>query len=135
MTCIETYATLRIFSATMHPKVIGETLVLDATDTIPIDPSSKYRVRRETNYWCWSTQHRVASTDNAEHLAAILEAFGDKQGQLQALRDSGCETDISCFWVSTGQGGPSIEVATMGELAQLGLPISWDIYFERGATE
>src|SRR5262245_23921155 len=133
MTCIETFATLRIFSATMHPKAIGEILAVEATDTIPIDPSSKYRVRRETNYWNWCTQHRVNSADNTLHIAALLEVFGSKQAELESLRTAGCETDICCYWVSTGQGGPSLEVATMQELARLGLPIWWDVYFDRGA--
>ena len=83
MTCVETFATLRIFSAAMHPTLIGQTLSVEATNTNPIDPSSKYRVRRETNYWNWSTQHRVNSADNALHIAALLEVFGNKQAELK----------------------------------------------------
>ena len=51
----------------------------------------------------------------------------------ESLRNAGCETDICCYWVSTGQGGPSLEVATMEELARLGLPIWWDVYFDGSA--
>jgi len=134
MTCIETFATLRIFSATMHPEAIGAMLAVEATDAIPIDPSSKYRVRRETNYWNWCTQHLVNSADNTLHIAALLDVFGSKQAELESLRNAGCETDICCYWVSTGQGGPSLEVAMMKELARLGLPILWDVYFDSNAN-
>ncbi len=43
----------------------------------------------------------------------------------------GCQTDISNYWVSNGQGGPSLVVDMMGELHERGLPIWWDMYFER----
>jgi hypothetical protein len=118
----------------MQPRLIGEILAVDATDSIPIDQSSKYRPRRETNYWSWCTRDRVDSADNTLHIAALLESFGAKQSEFESLRNSGCETDICCYWVSTGQGGPSLDVATMKELARLGLPIWWDVYFDRGAN-
>jgi hypothetical protein len=131
MTCIETYATLRIFSRTLEPAAIGASLGIDATDPVPLDPSSKYRPRREVNYWGWCTRQHVASkTDNALHIAAILERVRGKELQLQHLRSVGCETDICCFWVSTGQGGPSLGVEVMRELSELGLSIWWDVYFD-----
>jgi hypothetical protein len=72
----------------------------------------------------------VNSADNALHIAALLEIFGGKQEEFESLRSAGCETDVSCYWVSSGQGGPSLEVETMKELARLGLPIWWDVYFD-----
>jgi hypothetical protein len=133
MTCIETFATIRIFSASIDPTTIGEVLAIEATDMIPMDPLSKYRARRETNLWKWCTQHRLNSADNMLHIAAALEVLGSKQAELERLRSAGCKTDLCCYWVSTGQGGPSLDVATMKELARLGLPIWWDVYFERDA--
>src|SRR5262245_26511533 len=114
MTCIETYATLRIFSRTVGPAAIGASLGIEATELVPLDPASKYRPRRETNYWAWCTrQHVVSKTDNALHIAAILERVRGKESQLRQLRSVGCETDICCYWVSDGQGGPSLDVQVM----------------------
>ena len=129
MSCIETYATLRIFSADLHPDEIGEILGIEPTKTIPRDPASKYRPRRECNFWSWETRDRVQSTDNAEHLAAIIKQLEGHSAALQKLRDMGCQTDISNYWVSNGQGGPSLDVEMMGVLHELGLSIWWDMYF------
>ncbi len=43
----------------------------------------------------------------------------------------GCQTDICNYWVSNGQGGPSLDVEMLGALHDLGLPIWFDMYFER----
>jgi len=131
MTCVETYATLRIFSRTLHPAVISGSLGIDATDPVPLDPASKYRPRCEVNYWGWCTRQHVASkTDNSLHIAALLALVQGKAAELEQLRSVGCETDICCFWVSDGQGGPSLDVAVMRELARLGLGIWWDVYVD-----
>lgn len=131
MSCIETYATLRIFSADHHPDEIGEVLGIEATDKRPRDPNSKYRHRRESHYWSLKTREHIESTDNVKHLAAIIEQLDGRSVALKTLRDMGCQTDIFCYWVSNGQGGPSLEVDMMGDLHELGLPITWDMYFRR----
>ncbi|MEM7430997.1 MAG: DUF4279 domain-containing protein [Pseudomonadota bacterium] len=130
MACTETYATLRIFSTDLHPDKIGEILGIVATHTRPLDPDSKYRPRRENHSWSWETRKKVDSTDNVEHLAAVIECLDGRTVALKQLRDMGCKTDICNYWVSNGQGGPSLDVDMMGTLHGLGLPIWWDIYFE-----
>jgi hypothetical protein len=130
MTCIETFATLRIFSTDVHPDEISAVLGFAATRTRPRDPNSKYRHKRENHIWAWETHDHVKSTDNAEHIAAIISQLDGRADALQTLRDKGCEIDICNYWVSTGQGGPSLEPDMMGDLHRLGLPIWWDVYFE-----
>ena len=130
MSCIETYATLRVFSVDHHPDEIGKILGMEATDTHPRDPNSKYRPRRESHFWSWETRDHVESTDNVEHLAAIISQLDGRSDALQKLRDMGCQTDICNYWVSNGQGGPSLDVEMMGRLHELRLPIWWDMYFE-----
>lgn len=129
MACTETYATLRIFSADVHPDKIGELLGVEATRTVPRDPDSKYRVRREWHMWSWQTRDVVESTDNTEHLAEIVRQLDGRSQLLRELREMGCQTDIFCYWVSNGQGGPSLDVDMMGNLHELGLPVTWDMYF------
>lgn len=129
MTCIKTYATLRIFSTDVHPDEISAVLGITATRTIPRDPGSKYRTRRENHAWFWETRDLVKSADNAEHIAAIIRQLDGRADVLQTLRDRGCEIDISNYWDSDGQGGPYLDVDLIGDLHRLGLPIGWDIYF------
>jgi len=67
-------------------------------------------------------------------LVAASRCRGQVSGRsdaLEKLRDMGRQTDISNYWVSNGQGGPSLDVDMMGELHEPGLPIWWDMYFER----
>jgi len=64
-----------------------------------------------------------------EHIRAITAILGDKGEQLGQLREAGCEIDVCCYWVSSGQGGPSLEVSDLAALSALGLAIWWDVYF------
>jgi hypothetical protein len=130
-TCLETFSTLRIFSEDISPDVIGSILGVEATKKRPRDLSSPYRPRRETNYWEWCTSESVAAPDNMVHLQAIVARLLPRRDALKRLQDQGCQTDITNYWVSAGQGGPSLSAATMQALVQLDLSISWDVYFER----
>jgi hypothetical protein len=130
MTCVETFATLRIFSKDIEPDIIENRLGLLATKMIPIDPNSRYRPRRESHLWSWTTEGIIDSTDNVEHINAILQLLEGKESLLSELRKDGCATDIFCFWISSGQGGPFLELKTMESLLKFGLEISWDIYFD-----
>lgn len=113
----------------MAPDSVGAALGVAATGAFPINPESRYRNRREWNLWKWSTRGVVHSRDNLEHLQAITTLLEGKADQLATLRGLGCETDIFCYWVSSGQGGPYLDSATMRSLAALGLDVSWDMYF------
>ena len=129
MSCLETYATLRIFSQTMHPLEISRVLGLEATRSKPLDQNSKYRTRRENNFWAWSTRTQLDSENGLEHIRALLDALAGRQQKLEELRSSGCDIDVCCYWVSSGQGGPLLDVSALSELARLGLEIWWDVYF------
>jgi len=79
--------------------------------------------------WSWQTRRIVESTDNTGHLTEITNQLDGRSDALHKLRDMGFQTDIFNYWVSNGQGGPSLELEMMGNLHELGLPISWDMYF------
>lgn len=129
MSCLESYATLRIFSCCLHPKDVSRILGVEATQTCPMDPDSKYRPRRESHYWAWSTDKQVRAIDGLEHVKAIIDLLQGREDQLQQLRRSGCEIDVCCYWVSSGQGGPFLDVAALSALAHYELEIWWDVYF------
>jgi hypothetical protein len=130
MACTETNSTLRIFSEDVDPSKIGEILGVEATHTIPRDLNSKSRPRRENHYWSWDSRGQVESTDNSEHITAIIKLLEGRSIALEELRGMGCQTDICNYWVGNGQGGPSLDVEMLGALHKLGLPIWWDTYFD-----
>ena len=113
----------------MDPESIGNLLGVLPTSTLPIDLTSRYRRRREWNLWRWSTETIIESCDNLEHLRAIIERLNGRENQLATLRAQGCQTDIFCYWISSGQGGPYLDISTIRALATLGLDIAWDMYF------
>jgi hypothetical protein len=94
-----------------------------------MEPNSKYRPRREYHYWAWSSDRQVQSLDGLEHVRAVLELLQGKEQLLGQLRAEGCEIDVCCYWVSSGQGGPFLDVSALGALAHFGLEIWWDVYF------
>lgn len=129
MSCLETYATLRIFSKTTHPDEVSRVLGTEATKARPIAPDSKYRHERENHYWGWSSDRDIQSRDGIEHVRAVILLLQDKEQQLSQLRAAGCEIDVCCYWVSSGQGGPFLDNSALTELSRLGLEIWWDVYF------
>ena len=129
MSCLETYATLRIFSQSLHPEEVSRILGIEATRPRPKEPDSKYRPRREHHYWGWSSDSQIHSADGLEHVRAIIGLLQGKTEQLEQLRATGCDMDVSCYWVSSGQGGPSLDASDLAALSSLGLAIWWDVYF------
>ena len=129
MSCLETRATLRIFSESLPPDEVSRILGTAATRPRPKELDSKYRPRREYHYWSWSSDSQIHSLDGLEHVRAITTLLRDKHEELERLRQVGCEIDVCCYWVSSGQGGPSLEVSDLAALSSLGLAIWWDVYF------
>lgn len=113
----------------MEPSQIGRVLSLQPTGSLVRDTSSPYRPRRETNLWEWCTREIVHGVDSEEHLKAIIDFISPSSESLSELQKLGCETDIFFYWVSSGQGGPFLQVETMRNLVNLNLPIYWDMYF------
>lgn len=130
MACNLTYATLRISSVEMSPDKITDIIGITPTSVRCIEPESKYKHRREFNYWAFCTKELSGSTNNKEHIEIILNMLNEKQSQMNLLVESDCSSDIFCFWNSTVQGGPSMDVSLMSKLVSLGLDITWDMYFD-----
>lgn len=128
---LRTYVSLRVFSDKMTPEDIDEALGIVATDRVPIDPGSKYRDRREYHYWSWSTENRLESLDNLDHVHELLKLLEGKKPALDYLKARGCDIDVWCLMVTSGQGGPFLDVAALTALAHFELEIAWDIYFAR----
>lgn len=132
--CLETYATLRVFSEKSTAAEIAAVLGLPATESFSRGDffGSKGQTRRHSG-WLLSTQGLVTSRDGRRHLAWLLDRLRNKNEALESLRKSGADLDISCYYLSVGQGGPIMSSAQMLELGQLGLDVWWDMYFDPDA--
>jgi hypothetical protein len=129
MTCLETFATLRIFSQSNDPETISSVLGIDPTDSAAIDPNARARRRREWHRWEWCSRYSIQGVDNLRHVRAITHLLQGKKKELEQLRSSDCEIDICCYFISSGQGGPALDMPTLKELTELELEIWWDVYF------
>lgn len=135
MSCLATYATLRVFSSSIDPDGVARILGIAPTSSRPIDAASRYRHTREWHLWRWSTRSLLQSRENIEHIRSITTLLDGKATALAELRASGCLIDIFCYWVSSGQGGPHLDVRALRDLAALELEVSWDVYFRDQAAD
>jgi len=133
-TCVETHATLRIFSCALSPDEISQ--VLNHTPT-----KSFLKGARRTNFsgaanplyttngWLYETDGECDSRDCRRHLDLLVEKFIHNSAALAKLRESGCEMDVTVYYVYS-QGGPTISAKQMAAFAESGLSIWWDLYRE-----
>jgi len=135
MACTRTYVGLCIYSPDIGPAEISERLGVASSKSFDRDPNSRYRSHRDHNFWLWSTQGSLESTDHIDHLDSLFARFEGAEAAIEALRASGCKTSISCYWDSDGQGGPSLDVKTIRKLAEFGADIWWDVYFDENKSE
>lgn len=130
MGCVETFSTLRIFSPDLEPSEITKKLQLQPSKSRTRNLQSKYRHEREVHAWFLSTEGMLESTASEDHLQHIVTELEGREGSLRDLRENGCKTSITSYWVGDGQGGPSLSPELMQALSSLGLSIWWDNYFE-----
>ncbi|MEM8781026.1 MAG: DUF4279 domain-containing protein [Cyanobacteria bacterium P01_G01_bin.49] len=128
MACTHTYAALDIHSESLSPNEITLFLGIKPTSSEPKDPCSKYKHRRESNFWTWSTKEKSNSLNNLHHVRVIVSAFEAKAEQLAQLRQKNCTMRIFSFWSHDNQGGFGLDLEAMEKLHRLGLEIFWDIY-------
>jgi len=127
--CLSTYAGLCIYSPDLSPKAISDVLGVQPTRAVERDPTSSKPGKKAHNFWLWSTEELVESTDNLDHLREIFAVFRERSESLAKLREAGVTMTISVYWDSNGQGGPTLDAPTIAELHHLGVDIWWDVYF------
>ena len=134
--CFETHATLRIFSDSISPREVSAVLAIDPSEAFNKgEPFGSRGLTRRQNGWLLSTQSEVSSRDGRRHLAWLLDKLAPNAHALQALKGRGAEIDISIYYVSSGQGGPTMSAGQMSVLGALGLDVWWDIYFDTSSRQ
>ena len=135
-TCAETYATLCIYHHDLDPDAVSRQLELRPTQSQRRgDPHSAKATRPvplRVGAWFLSTRDVSQSRDVRFHIDLLIGMLADKDAIVHQLARDGCELRISCYWRSfSGHGGPMMWPETMGRLAELGIEVSFDVYFSR----
>jgi hypothetical protein len=133
-TCGETYATLCMYHRDLDPDAVSRLLALQPTDSQRRgdihNPKSPNPVSLPVGAWFLSTRNLSLSRDVRFHIDQLLEMLAEKDAAIHQFAAQGCELRINCYWVSAhGHGGPMIWPETMGRLAELGIELSFDVYF------
>lgn len=134
--CVRTYATLRIYPGAIHPHEVSTRL-----RTTP----SKFWVRDETlagdgaqtprpgakamHGWFLTTHGRLDSKDTRRHIDLLLAPLLPVSNEIHLLHEQGAAIDIICFWhAAATQGGPALAPRQLRLLADLQIPIAWNIF-------
>ena len=131
--CSETFATLRIYHDEIPPTEVTSRLGVKPDESVTKGErfSGKRRGVARTNGWFLTTDGKVDSRDSRRHIDWLTSQVSDKAQEFAQMLEDGFEIDISSFWISrSGNGGPMLSPFQMRRLAELGIEVNWDIYFE-----
>lgn len=84
---------------------------------------------REKAVWCWTSERKIESFDNRDHLNLLLDVFERKSKEMNILREAHCIIQATCYWESGGMGGgPIFESDHLRRMAPLGWLLSVDFH-------
>jgi hypothetical protein len=133
--CERTFATLRIYPASIAPLEISERLGITPSATNlkgrEITNSLGKSRTQPINAWFLSSENAVSSKDVRPHLDWLLNALEPRIEQLLELQClPGMRMNVHCSWWSAeGQGGPTIWPEQMTRLSRLNLECTFDVGF------
>jgi len=131
-TCANTDCLFRLSSDEISPDKITEILGVTPT-SIRVKGELRNPKRPESvnisNCWYLGSKNHITSKDCRRHLDWIIENLIDKKEQIYKLNKMGVEMSICCTWESAeNQGGPAMNPDQMGPLAELGIPVWWEVW-------
>jgi Domain of unknown function (DUF4279) len=127
-TCLKTYASLRIIYEELEPDKISKQLGVRPTTSCRKGELNTKKIPSRIGIWSLSTEGIIKSRDIRRHLDWLVDQLQGKESQFKAWKAQGIKTDVFCYWLSTGQGGPSISIRNMQRLSTFDLELSFDIY-------
>jgi len=139
-TCNGTHASLYLAAGPGSPDSVTDCLGLTPTAIRVLGQPGAWRdgewrgidsgLIAQMNVWCLSTESTVESGDSLRHIDHLLGLLEGKDEALAALSGQGWRTEVRVFWDSKwGHGGPTLTPPTMARPGQLGLTLSYDVYF------
>jgi len=121
-------ATLRIFGDALQPDEVGVALKIEASHA-HLKGQERSRGRGTWSESAWLLASPLAKKRGLdEHIRWLLERLDDK---VEIVRELGRKyrIDIFCgFSSGSGQGGFTLDGATLERLAKLGVPLALDLY-------
>lgn len=138
-TCSRTYATLCIYlpNASNLDK-LTEKLGIQPSRTQVKGEIRKGQVREWPTAWFLESKGIVESKDVRRHINWLLDKLQDEAEIIQQLLTEGSQIYLSCFWESAvGHGGPMLDAVILKRIVELGIGITFDIYFtdDNGSSE
>jgi hypothetical protein len=86
------------------------------------------RTRSDESHWSYSTKH-LDSLNLKAHFALLFEKLKGKKEVLAELRENGCRTSLSCYWLcSCDNIEAHLSHKNIVLLAEYGLSFMFDIY-------
>ena len=85
-------------------------------------------VRRPISGWFLCSKGEVESKDVRRHIDWILDRIRGLENGIESLHREGWRSDINCYWLSIGHGGPMLDPPQMTDLAKLNLTCGFDVY-------
>jgi len=134
--CVRTYATLRIYPGDIHPQDVTAKLRVAPSkfwvrdESIAVDATQKPKPGAKTMHgWFLTTHGKLASKDTRRHVDVLLEPLLPVSNEITLLQAQGANIDIICFWhAAAAQGGPALAPRQLRLLADLNIPIAWNIF-------
>jgi hypothetical protein len=123
---------LRIEHDNAHPQS-----VTDALGITPTGSSERWQAllgegagRYPWSAWVLASAWAVHSKRPRAHFQWLLSFISPRARQLEALREQGYRMQVYCIWLSKGgYGGPELEPDILRGLADLGIPVYFDVSF------
>jgi len=126
--CERTNASLRIINDNLDPEAISRQLGIQPTWAWRKgELRGARKIPSRVGIWGLSTEF-MQSRDIRRHLDWLIEQLVGKEEYLKQLQKQGYRMDVFCYWVSNGQGGPTVSPKNMRGLANLGIELGFDFW-------
>jgi hypothetical protein len=122
-------ASISIYSETLTPEEIGTRLQLTASKSHTKGSLKSARVPIPWKNSFWALDSPLEDQRNmSDHLKWLLDVIDPKADALKDLSEH-CKVLFFCAFASeNGQGGFTLDAATLTRLAKLGIPFSLNLY-------
>jgi hypothetical protein len=127
--CERTYATLCIYSDSLHAAQISKVMDQQPDDFLVKGEQRRPGKTNKSHLWQITTQGDCESKDMRAHVFFLLSNIPDGAVKLKALIELGCEIRLWSFWESaSGNGGPTLDHEFVKWLSQYPVELAFDFY-------
>ena len=133
----DTRASLCIYKDDLNPETISELLDLTPTASqakggvkVNKTESNDNKEKASVGGWFLSSHDSVRSLNVEHHIQWLVEQISNRHSVVHDLQEKGYKTEIWVYWLaSCSNASPTLTPELMRRLANLRIPIIFDIYF------